>query len=456
MELESLFSNSRGRVVDGFLELLPEPPETLHESNDSRNPVVVSLPYLAQDSYRGEQRRQLGLTDRDLGQHVLKIGATGSGKSNAFCFTMVGIRDSMGPNDLAFVFDPNGDYRRRFFRPGDLVIGAGKNLEKRWNILAEIWSRNSREEIDELALNEICHGLFRETADHPASNPFFDKAGRIVCKGAMWHLARDRANTNARLRAFWDSKLLQEIHGLLASDPRTRGLLNFIPINAEQQTAGVIALIKGVIEDVLQAGFAEPGDISIRAEVRRKGGRFVFLDYDVAASSTIDPGYSILLDLAISEALRVGQEAKEASGKPNGRVWFILDEFSRLPRLRQLEKGLTYGRGLNLRFILGTQNHGQIKSTYGEGAASILSALNLVFAFRVADADTRNWIQGFGGRTRRILAVRGERFDPTETVFEANTVEDKDMLCLEPGEAIAFIPKAKSPFKIKFPLYDAG
>ena len=41
----------------------------------------------------------------------------------------------------------------------------------------------------------------------------------------------------------------------------------------------------------------------MRDLVRKKGGRFVFLEYDLQIGAMLSPVYSLLFDLAIKEAL---------------------------------------------------------------------------------------------------------------------------------------------------------
>ena len=54
---------------------------------------------------------------------------------------------------------------------------------------------------------------------------------------------------------------------------------------------------------MLSACFDEKGMFSIRNFVRKKGGRILFVEYDISIGETLAPIYSLLFDLALKEAL---------------------------------------------------------------------------------------------------------------------------------------------------------
>jgi len=444
--------------------LLYDPPESVLRVKDgvvARLPIRQNRPYAPTVEY-------LPITDRNLSQHVNFIGATGMGKTSAMCHLFEGVRSSMTDNDVLIAFDPKGDYRREFFRAGqDLALSARSGPGDHWSLLAELRSPavepTSPSPVEELILNDIGHSLFDDLMQR-SSQPFFPMAAKDLFVGITFLLAQEPGYSNLELRRFWTSASLADIRAVLGKHPRTQALVSYIPQGADSQSFGVVAQTQSVVLDVLQEGFAEAGQISIRTEVRKKGKRCIFLEYPISSSASLAPGFKVLVDLCIREALAIGEDAVSAQGQAQGRVFFFIDEFGRLPRMRHLEPAITFGRALGLRFILGMQNHQQIAAAYGPEAPSILGGLNTVIAFRVPDPETRELIKGFGGRNRKKFTLRTAGIgNPVEPVVEGYAVEDSAILALRPGEAVVFmcpspgsagaVPEAPAPFKVYFPLY---
>jgi hypothetical protein len=450
--MDKIFGNDRFWDVP-CPELPEQPPAGCSGSHD---PGAIALPYLAPRPNRG-QVHHLYLTPHQLAQHIEIVGAIGTGKTNLFYQFIKAISDSMlvrqyRKDDVIVIFDPKGDFRRRFFRPEvDLVISPNGNKEWRWDLMSELRPvAGAAAGVDRRVLNALGHILFDRLAER-SSQPFFAKAARRVFCGVLEHLAREAGVSNARVIRFWNSASQDEIRQLLSSDPYTRGLVNYIPANVEGQAIGVLAEIHGVVNDLFQGGFAEPGGISIRAAIRERRGRRIFLDFPVSDAETMTDSFRVLVALAIREALLMGEENEFRS---HGLVWFVIDEFRRLPHILQFEPGMNFGRGAGLRFILGMQTQEQLKKDYEAEASSILAGANSMFSFWVSDPETRRAIRDRGGKKLLRTAVENVGLgDPIQDLQEQDIVRDEHILALEPGQAIVCLPR-QAPFKLKFPLYD--
>ena len=101
------------------------------------------------------------------------------------------------------------------------------------------------------------------------------------------------------------------------------------------------------------------------------------------------------------------------------------------------------GRKLGLRFIVGTQNVGQVRSSYGEdGANSVLSGFGTVFAFRLYDKGSREFVRGRYGSNRKVVrydSVLKSRGVVEERV-DGSVIEDWDLSELRVGKAVACLP----------------
>ena|SRR5579863_3104967 len=432
-------------VIDGQTLLLNEVPDRRSKTS----PVLATLPLVG-------LRKPLYITDDVFSEGILVLGRPGTGKSNLISFLLDGIEKSMTDRDIAVVFDPKEDYWRRHGRSGDVVIRAnsGADEDGAWSLPAELNSLGDPEEEREIILNDICHLLIGDTMSHSSSNSFFEKAARDMLGGVVSHLARQPEATNASLRNYFDSSNASSIRKLVEGSEKTRWLADYLPERVEGQTGGVIATLKQAVNDVFQGRFSAPGDISIRKEIRRKGGRFVFLAFRVSSGKTIAPGFATILNLAIREALVVGQEELDREGQVASRVYFVVDEFARLPRVTHLEPAINFGRGLGLRFALGLQSWKQALAAFPDEGETILSGLGTMFAHHVADEATREEIKGRAGKNLKRVAVRSTSLanDP-EAIFPDDVIQDKDVASLERGQTIVVMP-AIQPFKVTLQRYE--
>ena len=97
----------------------------------------------------------------------------------------------------------------------------------------------------------------------------------------------------------------------------------------------------------------------MRKLVRAKGGRIIFIEYDIGIGKTLAPIYSLLFDLAIKEALCRSEQEK-------GNVYFIADEFKLMPHLQHVDNAVNFGRSLGVKFLIGVQNVEQVYEAYSD------------------------------------------------------------------------------------------
>jgi len=356
----------------------------------------------------------------------------------------------MTKDDVMVIFDTKGDYYQEFYRQGDIVISnddkaTGPNGPDYWNIFGEVSLGESLEE----DLIEIARTLFHERSQR-SNQPFFPNAARDLLTAILLHFARSGEGqeiNNATLRAFLDRSPAAEIRTMLESHDDLKAIVSYIADDRSPQTQGVISELQQMVREILIGNFRRPGTLSVRRAIRRKGGRAIFIEYDLGIGNMLTPIYRLLLDLAIKEALcRV---------KSEGNVWFIIDEFRLVPNLQHVDDGVNFGRSLGAKFIIGVQNVEQVFHAYGEALArSILSGFTTTVAFRVNDSATRGFIQGLFGRNRKREAYMASVHSRglVEDVRDANVVEDWDIARLPVGQAIVGLP-GQAPFLFQFTRY---
>ncbi len=397
------------------------------------------------------------LDDETFSKHLLFLGNIGTGKTNAISHVIQQVQKGMTDDDILIVFDTKGDFYEQFYRDGDVVIsndakrfrGAGAY----WNVYADLMidstpeSRRDRSDrsIEENA-SEIADNLFADQIRN-TSQPFFPQAAKDILATFLVrsaHRVKPELRNNASMMNFFDQGR-GALEKFFNRPPEANRILSYITKDAAGQAAGVVSELNQLLNQIFRGDFRQHGTLSIRDLVRKKGGKTVFIEYDITVGSVLAPIYRLLLDLAIKEAM--------GTKRGKGNVWFFIDEFRLIPNLQHIDNGINFGRSQGVKFILGIQNIPQVHHEYGESLAeSLLSGLSTVISFRVDDRKTREFIQDRYGFALKKLAYKTGQVGPNsirEDVKPSRVVEDWDIARLDVGRAIVGLP-GKNPFLFRF------
>ena len=381
-----------------------------------------------------------------LSRHMVLLGGIGTGKTNAFNQIIGQLREAMTQEDIMIIFDTKGDFYHEFYRPGDIVISnddtaTGPSGTDYWNIFNEIEHDAHMEE----NIVEISKSLFHQKLEK-TNQPFFPNAAKDLFSAILTHFTRnkDLKANNFELRSFLDRSPTAEIREMLKQHDDLKAMVSYIFDDRSPQTQGVISELQQLSREIFLGNFKKEGTLSMRNIVRSKGGRFVFIEYDLGIGNMLSPIYSLLFDLAIKEAL--------CRKKSEGNVYFITDEFSLIPNLQHVDDAVNFGRSLGVKFMIGIQNIDQVYENYGENRArSLLSGFLTSVCFRVNDGKSKEYIRELHGVNRKkeiyMASIQGRGL--VENVRDANVVEDWDISRLGLGQAIIGFP-GKPPFVFQF------
>ena len=389
--------------------------------------------------------KNIPLDNELLSSHIMVLGGIGTGKTNTFLQLMKQLRQSFTQDDIMIVFDTKGDFYRSFYKSGDIVISndttaTGANGEDYWNIFSEI----DRDEYMEESVLEITKALFKNKLEN-TNQPFFPNAAKDIFSAVLTHFLRTEGGIdNKALRHFFDSTPTAYIREILKLHEDLRSMVSYIFDDRSPQTQGVISELQQTVREIFVGNFKKSGTLGIRNLVRQKGGKIVFIEYDMGVGNMLAPIYSLLFDLAIKESL--------SRSKSEGNVYFITDELSLLPNLNHIDDAVNFGRSLGVKFMVGIQNIDQIYEIYGENRArSLLSGFLTSVVFRVNDPKSKDFVQGLHGHNRKkeiyMASVQGRGI--VEQVRDANVVEDWDITGLRRGQAIIGFP-GYPPFVFQF------
>ena len=434
-------------------------------------PSTTPNDFIVPGNFRGSDQ-PLALSKDLLSRHMLFIGGTGSGKTNALNFFLQDIKSKMTENDVMIVFDTKGDYEKRFFdETKDVVIGNSPRYRKRsvlWNVYEDVLADGWDEEDYLINLNEISASLFEKYASD--SQPFFALAARGVFSAVLLNFLRkkkwlingkippadiektvaffeENLNNSGIVNCF-NSASIQDFHDITKTFSDLIKIKSYLGDGNNSQGLGVLAEVHVMLQDIFLGVFAKKGDFSIRKFIREKGARTLFLEYDMAIGETLAPLYSLMMDLALKETLGRSEEEGE-----KGSVYVLLDELKLLPQIMHLDNAVNFGRSMGVKIIAGLQSVTQVYDIYGEGGGhdkgdAILSGFGSVISFRPNDSVTREYVQNRFGKN-----MLNEEFDcGHEVIYERRqgfSVEDWDLNKLQLGQAVVALGE-NPPFVYKF------
>lgn len=357
------------------------------------------------------------------------------------------------------IFDTKGDYYNLFGNNDDLLIGNSfcySSRSSKWNLFKEIVADGWEDERIEQNTHEISWSIYHDAIEK-SKDPFFPNAARDLFAAILLCMVKTgKQDPNYKKECFYNSELKRaldestviDIKGMIETQPSLSSVLSYIGDGTGGQALGVYAELLGSFRKIFTGVFADKGTFSIRNFVKEKGGRTLFIEYDIALGYILAPIYSLLFDLALKEAL----------GRSNceGNVFLICDEFKLLPNLQHIEDGVNFGRSLGVKVIAGLQSINQLTEIYHEfRGKNIAAGFSTIFAFRANDVSTREYITNLYGKNIILEQYKTITNSIQEERKNANVVEDWEMIDLEIGEAIIGLPFS-NPFKYKFDLYPKG
>ncbi len=413
---------------------------------------------LKEDDLRiqNEERRWFSLRRADLSTGLLCIGGTGSGKTNAIRLLMHQLKRGMKPQDVMIVFDTKGDFYRDFFRSGtDCVLAAeesGWQNCMNWNIFQELATDGTVEQ-QNMTAREMARSLF-----HPyesAQQPFFTNAARGIFTGYLQTMLRiSRENSgfrqnlyNENLADYFGNITTENLENL-ASEPGMGFIRSYLGDGENDQAQGVLSELQVMVQDCFFGAFSRKGNFSVRDFVRSAGGKTLFVEYSPAIGDVLSPVYSLLIDMALKEALSRAEDQA-------GNVYIVLDELKLLPHIRHLDDAVNFGRSKGIHVIASLQAISQLYDVYGEHKAqSTIAGFGSLLAFRPNDARTREFVSEFFGKCMTVDTVF-QNMTPVSERRSGFCVEDWELRQMSAGSAFVSII-GRQPYFYSFPMYVKG
>lgn len=410
-----------------------------------------------------------GINDKIMSRHLLLLGGSGCGKTNTFLFAMDTLLNNMGEDDVAIVFDTKGEFYDYFAKPGDYVIGnspAFKDMSHTWNIFDEILADGWSDYAILSNAREISAALFHGRGS--STQPFFCNAAKDMFMAMLLHFVREaKANpkvwmprlNNWNLKDAFSRFQGHDYLALFKKYPDLQYMQTYIGDGKSNQALGVFGELNSMLAEYFVGILAEykPGRcISMRQAVRARGGKTIFIEYDLSMGETLTPIYRLLVDQALKEALGRGDQDRSRGDKKGktGRCFLFADEFKLLPKLQHIDDALNFGRGLGVRVMAGIQSINQLYDIYGEERGKVMaSGFGSVLGFHTNDEGSRNFITSLMG-SNIVLYQYTNRLNNTSEVKqrEGHTAEEWTQIELGVGQAIVGLSDYP-PFLYQFREY---
>lgn len=375
---------------------------------------------------------------------LLVMGNTQSGKTTTIKLLMEQLEQS---GDDAFVVldakgdkdGKNGQYQQILEEANqEYVQLAYRNANVQWNIFREAPAYD--EDLQEEAYRRIAQALF-PGGDDKGANAFFYEAAQEVLTAVMIMMMRDssrgRYPHNADLLNYFQENGVEEIRDDLKEHRDLQGVASQLDVRAEGMALSVYGHVNQQISKTFVGSFKKPGDFSIREYAQDPQGRKLLLNMPQSHDDVLEPLYRFFLEWSIQFGLD-----RSRVEDPDAAMYFVLDEFSSLPEISNLESLVNRGLEYNTRTIVGLQSYSQLPSKFGEaGGRELASGFSNAIMLRPNDQETIDFMRSRIGKVHEERDIqRGKgRFEvftdeKTTTTEEIYPIDEQKVRNLEPGE----------------------
>ncbi len=316
--------------------------------------------------------------------NFLIAGAPGTGKSTAIA-PMISTMRARG--DRVFVADARGDYLRRFYRPGDLILNPRDQRSVPWSPLSEI---HAIEDAAAIARSLVPDGEGKDANWH--------RYAQQMLEGVLVHALQQRL-VNADVARLMMVAPRDELRERLIGTPAA-GLLS------EESRGDMFGDIRSTASPFVKAlGWLTP-DAGAQAFSLRRWARdgaqtaacwWNYQDSQIVALRTLIATQLDLLALGVLEQ----------DDSPTRRTWLIVDELSALSRIGTLEDFLSRARKAGGCAVLGVQTLAQLKREYGEHSASaIIACCSSLLALALGDVESQEYVSKLFGEQEQSVIMR--------------------------------------------------
>lgn len=357
------------------------------------------------------QRGRLELAEGALDKGILLMGRPGMGKSTLISELLRQLDRQMTEHDVLLVLDPKGEFYDVIGKVDDVRLGSGTNRAPnvRWSMFKDI-SAGVRTEGE---LRQRCAMVARKclVTKENATQPFFTEAPRAAAENLLYlalHCPDILPDGQLCNESFVDLVQSGRYNNAIAAAaahrmPAVSGalieLLGKDEVTNPTQLSVRMELKVSVASTLEHFNRGAPHNASLFSAVqavRQRGGKHIFLQYDLSAGDTAAAATASILELVVQSAFE----------QTDGRVIFVLDEMVQLGNTfrETLAKASAIGRSYHLALVAGVQSFAQMEEVYtAESAKALMANFQTQFHYRTAEPDSEDYLQRQCGS---IVALR--------------------------------------------------
>lgn len=281
-------------------------------------------------------------------QHILVTGGTGSGKTNCLHHLLTAIRRE---NQRVIIVDTSGTLTDCYYREGkDVLLNPLDLRGSPWHPWIECQDKTSYAAMAESFIPQSLS----------ESDNYWRTSARIVFSSLLELLEETRMNFALA------EKILREPLKELCHSVKGTKAASIMDINSEKTAASVRSVLSSFLACFEFLPDTE-NPFSIRNWVQQEmqSDSWLFISCKTNQRAALNPLLSCWFSVAVRSLLELNPDFER-------RLWFVIDEFPTLNRLRDLEVLLTESRKYGGCAVLALQSPAQIDAIYGHSSAQTI------------------------------------------------------------------------------------
>jgi hypothetical protein len=353
-------------------------------------------------------------------RHILMVGSTGAGKSQAM-YQIAGKIRSRG--DRALVLDLNGALLSRFGKNGDQLLNPLDKRSVEWNPFLDIVDKGDVESLVKATIPSV-QGEAEEWRGY----------ARTVMQAVLLQLKGTEDAQPSRVVYFATHAGIKELAKLCEGTAAQR----YFEKGSEKLLSNTLTVLSEGVRS--WAELQDGGTFSMRQWIR-EGTGWLFVNVRDKEFDLMCPLMSSWVWLAITESLSLPEDDTR-------RLWFLLDELASYNQLPKLNEALSKLRKYGGCVVAALQDVAQLDFIYGPAQArSLRNCFSTYIALRCEDPDTADYAARRVGGEQEIEKERVSTTSAPQSRSQTRTVDAASRQALL-GSEISQLPDLAAYLKV--------
>lgn len=302
--------------------------------------------------------------------HTFIMGRPGTGKTVLLSSILERVRER---GEKAVIYDPKGDYTRKFYNPerGDVIFNPFDERSCNWNLFDEIKKPTDFEAI----------GYSLIAKNEGDKDPFWTDGAREIFRCILKYLYK----TGQRdYKSLWTLVTMDSVNlaKIFKSSSEYATALQVLADPKQRQAGSLMSTLINYVT-AIEYMTVRTGGVDFTLENWLENGKgFIFVTSKKEVADALKPVLTLFIDLLAARFLSMDDN------DPKRRIHFFLDEFGTLKRMHSILQLLTLSRSYGGCVYIGIQDVGQIDSIYTkELRQAIVNAAATQVVFALSDPD---------------------------------------------------------------------